>query len=234
MVRSSIRSKPPDCRLLYSSDPSTSRPDGLNTAVRPVLPHCTIFEWNHQVNHYSGDEASTQLMIFYTLASNISFRPFSIKDTRVMQPAGQHLNIETTIRAPHEIYYEELLKHKRGLPLWFPGSSLDLPLTYRQNGTSLGDVGITQIDNPSTSSSTFFCLQMIRPMSTKACRTLSNHWHLIDVILLTSHATYQEARSEAQLYVNLFIPNYRRFCHICNLNTVLITSEEFKIRNIRC
>ena len=87
-------------------------------------------------------------MIFYTLASNISFRPFSIEDTRVMQPAGQHLNIETTIRAPHEIYYEELLKHKRGLPLWFPGSSLDLPLTYRQNGTSLGDVGITQIDEP--------------------------------------------------------------------------------------
>jgi len=103
---------------------------------------------NHQVNQNSGNEASTQLIIFYI--SNISSCPFPVKDTTVVQPGelGQHQIIETTIRAPFEIYYEELLKQKRGLPLWFPGPSLDLPLTYRRNGINVGDVGIMQIDEP--------------------------------------------------------------------------------------
>jgi len=97
---------------------------------------------NHQVSQNSGNEAGTQSMIFHT-SSNISFRPFTIKDNGV-----EHQIIETTTRAPYEIYYEELLKQKRGSPLWFPGPSLDLPLTYRRNGTNVGDIGIIQIDDP--------------------------------------------------------------------------------------
>jgi len=65
-----------------------------------------------------------------------------------VQPGEQHQIIETTIRAPYEIYHEELLKQKRGLPLWFPGPSLDLPLTYRRDGVNVGDVGIIQMDEP--------------------------------------------------------------------------------------
>ena len=65
-----------------------------------------------------------------------------------MHPGREHQIIETTIRAPFEIYHEELLKQKRGLPLWFPGLSLDLPLTYRREGINVGDVGIMHLDEP--------------------------------------------------------------------------------------
>ena len=50
--------------------------------------------------------------------------------------------------APHEIYYEELQKQKRGSPLWFPGPSSNVPLPYRHNGVNVGDVGVFRIDEP--------------------------------------------------------------------------------------
>jgi len=54
----------------------------------------------------------------------------------------------TSFRAPYEIYYEELLKQKRGSPLWFPGPSSNAPVQYRHNGVNVGDVGIFRIDEP--------------------------------------------------------------------------------------
>lgn len=54
----------------------------------------------------------------------------------------------TSVRAPHEIYYEELLQQKRGWPLWFPGPSSNVPAQYRHNGVNVGDVGIFRIDEP--------------------------------------------------------------------------------------
>ncbi len=83
--------------------------------------------------------------------------------------------------------------------------------------------------NLSTSSSTFFCLQPIR-LTPKASQTLSNH--LVNVILMRSHATCEVARSEAGPYIGLFIAHHRRLCYIC-LNSVLIACEGFYIRNIR-
>ena len=54
----------------------------------------------------------------------------------------------TSFRAPQEIYYEELLKQKRGSPLWCPGPSSDDPVEYRRNGVNVGDVGIFEINKP--------------------------------------------------------------------------------------
>ena len=58
-----------------------------------------------------------------------------------------HQNISTTtpeiaIPSPHEIYYNQLLSQKRGSPLWIPGPGTQLPIEYRKEGISIGDVGI--------------------------------------------------------------------------------------------
>jgi len=45
-------------------------------------------------------------------------------------------------RADHEIYCNQLLTKKRGLPLWVPGPGRRLPIEYRRLGISIGDVGI--------------------------------------------------------------------------------------------
>ena len=42
----------------------------------------------------------------------------------------------------HEIYYNQLLTKGRGSPLWIPGPGTQLPLEYRKQGISIGDVGI--------------------------------------------------------------------------------------------
>jgi len=44
--------------------------------------------------------------------------------------------------ADHEIYHEHLLLKKRGIPLWVPGPSKNLPPEYRRKGIAFGDVGI--------------------------------------------------------------------------------------------
>ena len=51
-------------------------------------------------------------------------------------------NIEAVTRADHEIYYSHLLTKKRGSPLWIPGPGMQLPIEYRRQGISIGDVGI--------------------------------------------------------------------------------------------
>ena len=54
-------------------------------------------------------------------------------------------NMEVVIpvpRADHEIYYHQLLIKKRGSPLWIPGPGMQLPIDYRRQGISIGDVGI--------------------------------------------------------------------------------------------
>ena len=45
-------------------------------------------------------------------------------------------------RADHEIYYHQLLTKRRGSPLWIPGPGRRLPIAYRRQGISIGDVGI--------------------------------------------------------------------------------------------
>src|SRR6266508_5900095 len=50
--------------------------------------------------------------------------------------------------ALHEIYHDELLTQGRGLPLWIPGPTPSLPQAYRQDGISVGDVGIIRTDGP--------------------------------------------------------------------------------------
>jgi len=44
--------------------------------------------------------------------------------------------------ADHEIYYHQLLTKRRGSPLWIPGPGRRLPIAYRRQGISIGDVGI--------------------------------------------------------------------------------------------
>src|ERR1700722_16423504 len=43
-------------------------------------------------------------------------------------------------------YVRHLLPKKLGYPLWYPEPSANLPEQYRQNGTSIGDVGILSTD----------------------------------------------------------------------------------------
>jgi len=45
-------------------------------------------------------------------------------------------------RADHDIYYHQLLTKRRGSPLWIPGPGRLLPIAYRKQGISIGDVGI--------------------------------------------------------------------------------------------
>jgi len=47
-----------------------------------------------------------------------------------------------TARADHEVYSSQLLTKKRGYPLWVPGPGMQLPIEYRRQGVSIGDVGI--------------------------------------------------------------------------------------------
>jgi len=51
-------------------------------------------------------------------------------------------NSEVVTKADHEIYYYQLLTKKRGSPLWTPGPGMQLPIEYRRQGISIGDVGI--------------------------------------------------------------------------------------------
>ena len=51
-------------------------------------------------------------------------------------------NTEVATRADHEIYYDQLLTKRRGSPLWIPGPGMQLPIKYRRQGISIGDVGI--------------------------------------------------------------------------------------------
>ena len=53
----------------------------------------------------------------------------------------QHDNY-TEAKGDHEIYYYQLLTRKRGSPLWIPGPGSQLPIEYRRQGISIGDVGI--------------------------------------------------------------------------------------------
>jgi hypothetical protein len=50
--------------------------------------------------------------------------------------------LTTTARADHEMYCSQLLTKKRGYPLWVPGPGMQLPIEYRRQGISIGDVGI--------------------------------------------------------------------------------------------
>ena len=54
---------------------------------------------------------------------------------------SEDIYIETS-RADHEIYFSQLLTKKRGFPLWVPGPNRRLPIEYRRQGISLGDVEI--------------------------------------------------------------------------------------------
>ena len=57
--------------------------------------------------------------------------------------SNQHSeNSDEIPRADHEIYCSQLLTKKRGFPLWVPGPGRQLPIEYRRQGISIGDVGI--------------------------------------------------------------------------------------------
>ena|ERR1700722_19773768 len=45
-----------------------------------------------------------------------------------------------------EVYVRLLLPNKFGYPLWYPDPSTNLPEEYKQNGISIGDVGILSTD----------------------------------------------------------------------------------------
>ena len=157
-------------------------------------------------------------MIFYTSIISLSF--LSLKGTSVVHPETQHL-IETTIRAPYEIYSEELLKQKHGPPLWFPEPSLDLPRPYRQNGINVGNIGILQIDEPFN----FIFLPADDPINFKGIPESFQPLGECDISEVPrDNATCKDVQSEARPYVNLFIANHRTFCHMClQLNAVPIT-----------
>ncbi|KAF9542386.1 hypothetical protein CPC08DRAFT_589817, partial [Agrocybe pediades] len=52
-----------------------------------------------------------------------------------------------------EIYYQNLVTKRRGLPLWIPQPPYNLPTHHQQNGVSFGDVGVV---SPSGSFYFFF------------------------------------------------------------------------------
>ena len=54
---------------------------------------------------------------------------------------GLH-EVATITRADHEIYSSQMLTKKRGYPLWVPGPGRQLPIEYRREGITIGDVGI--------------------------------------------------------------------------------------------
>jgi hypothetical protein len=43
--------------------------------------------------------------------------------------------------SPSEIYSSQLLRQKRGFPLYVPGPQPNLPAAYRRRGVAIGDVG---------------------------------------------------------------------------------------------
>ena len=140
-----------------------------------------------------------------------------------MQPIRRDPVIETTIRALYEIYHEELLKQKRGLPLWFPGPSSDLPLTYRRDGINIGDVGIMQLDEPFDFLFNIF-LPASHPINSKGVPDLGN------AILRKFHAICKVAQLEARLCVGMLIANPRTSRYIYS-RSPLISYEGFNIQN---
>ncbi|KAJ6517567.1 hypothetical protein DFH09DRAFT_1195245 [Mycena vulgaris] len=60
--------------------------------------------------------------------------------TNVREPAGL-LNTTDDGYSESEIYCSQLLRQKRGFPLYVPGPQQNLPEEYQRNGVSLGDVG---------------------------------------------------------------------------------------------
>jgi hypothetical protein len=53
-----------------------------------------------------------------------------------------HDQTASTARADHEIYSSQLLTKKRGFPLYIPGPGMQLPIEYRRQGITIGDIGI--------------------------------------------------------------------------------------------
>ncbi|KAF8977599.1 hypothetical protein BDQ17DRAFT_1224375, partial [Cyathus striatus] len=41
----------------------------------------------------------------------------------------------------YEVYVEKMFPLKHGYPLWLPQPDHNLPIEYRQNGVSIGDIG---------------------------------------------------------------------------------------------
>ncbi|KAG7440137.1 uncharacterized protein BT62DRAFT_938336, partial [Guyanagaster necrorhizus] len=39
------------------------------------------------------------------------------------------------------IYTPLMLDHRHGYPLWFPSPGLNLPVSYQEKGTRVGDLG---------------------------------------------------------------------------------------------
>lgn len=51
---------------------------------------------------------------------------------------------DTTVeeQSANAIYERQLLQKKHGFPLWIPQPNTELPESYQQTGTSIGDVGL--------------------------------------------------------------------------------------------
>ncbi|KDR78572.1 hypothetical protein GALMADRAFT_1256679 [Galerina marginata CBS 339.88] len=46
------------------------------------------------------------------------------------------------VQTSYDIYYRHIAVNRRGSPLWIPGPNQVLPVGYRRDGTTIGDVGI--------------------------------------------------------------------------------------------
>lgn len=93
---------------------------------------CIFVDTYPEVNRSDGDTSTTNAQRDDIIHNHPS-HPSSFQDSETLS---------RTARADHEIYSDQLLTKKRGYPLWVPGPGMQLPIVYRRQGTSFGDVGI--------------------------------------------------------------------------------------------
>jgi hypothetical protein len=89
----------------------------------------------HEVNRSDGDTSTTN-------AQHDDFIRHLPSHLGSNQGSENLPELSRTARADHEIYSDQLLTKKRGYPLWVPGPGMQLPIEYRRQGISIGDVGI--------------------------------------------------------------------------------------------
>jgi hypothetical protein len=62
--------------------------------------------------------------------------------TWTQETHSNNITLVPSQNADHRVYCKHLSDKGRGFPLSVPGPNLALPTKYRENGTSIGDVGV--------------------------------------------------------------------------------------------